>query len=83
MSEEIISMLKAIREAQEITNAKLESMDKRIESLEERVEKGFAEVNERLERFEQRQVRSEAVIETLSYRSIEQETDIKALKRAR
>lgn len=97
MSNEMMEMLKAIREAQEVTNAKLESMDKRIESVEEKISslekrfnslesrmgKGFAEVNERLERVEQSQARSEAVMERLSYRSIEQESEINALKKAR
>lgn len=44
--EEIKGMLKAVLEAQQVTNAKIEAMGKRMETIEKRMEEGFSELKQ-------------------------------------
>lgn len=85
MSEEIKGMLNALIEGQQVTNAKLEAMEKRMGSMEKRmesIEKQMDSIEGDIKDLKTGQDRQIRILEKLSLRSLEQETEIDALKRA-
>lgn len=74
--EEIKSMLQAILEGQQKLSAELQGFQKEMRDFRK-------ETNERLEKMDQRMKRQDRILDALATRSLEQETEIKELKRAK